>query len=106
MVRDAERYMREHIRDPITIGDVAEALRIASRTLHLGFQKHRGYSPGQFLRNERLALARGELALAATDGRKVTEVAFGCGFPHLGKFSRQYMRKFGERPSDTLKRGA
>jgi AraC-like DNA-binding protein len=104
-VRDAETYMREHVRSMITIRDVAEAIGIAARTLHLGFQKSRGYSPGQFLRDERLALARRELARAAEDGRSVTGVALDCGFSHLGNFSKHYVRKYGERPSETLKQG-
>ena len=36
----------------------------------------------------------------------VKEVATRWGFSHLGRFSRDYQRRFGEAPSETLSRGA
>jgi AraC family ethanolamine operon transcriptional activator len=44
-------------------------------------------------------------ALRAADAATtVTEAAMRFGFFHLGRFSAQYHRLFGERPSDTLQR--
>ncbi|MGE6473330.1 helix-turn-helix domain-containing protein [Serratia proteamaculans] len=36
--------------------------------------------------------------------RNVTELAMDFGFLHLGRFSENYRKQFGELPSDTLKR--
>jgi transcriptional regulator GlxA family with amidase domain len=55
------------------------------------------------VRSARLAQARAELA-SPRPGASVTRVALDCGFTHLGRFSREYARRFGERPSETLQR--
>jgi AraC-like DNA-binding protein len=57
----------------------------------------------RLLRQARLAQARSELA-APRPGTTVTRVALDCGFTHLGRFSQEYVRRFGERPSETLQR--
>ncbi len=40
----------------------------------------------------------------AAPGTTVTMVALDCGLAHLGRFSQEYSRKFGEAPSETLRR--
>lgn len=57
----------------------------------------------EFLRERRLLLAQQRLQ-AATPGTKIAEVAYSCGFGHLGRFSRDYFKRFGEKPSVTLDR--
>ncbi|WP_414703825.1 helix-turn-helix domain-containing protein [Pseudomonas sp. UBA2047] len=44
--------------------------------------------------------ARNELLCSGSD-RLVSEVAEAWGFNHLGRFSEQYRRRFGELPSST-----
>jgi transcriptional regulator GlxA family with amidase domain len=51
----------------------------------------------------RLDAARNAL-ISARPMDTVTTVALGSGFAHLGRFARAYTERFGERPSDTLKR--
>ena len=68
-----------------------------------------GYSsaraPHAALRDIRFETARRELLQGMPDG-KVMDVAQRCGFPHFGRFSVEYRRRFGETPSQTLKRQA
>jgi AraC-like DNA-binding protein len=54
------------------------------------------------LRALRLELARKDLA---QDGATVTSVAVACGFGSLGRFAADYKARFGESPSETLRRG-
>jgi AraC-like DNA-binding protein len=43
--------------------------------------------------------------LGRTDrGPSVRETAAACGFTNLGHFASDYFKRFGERPSETLKR--
>ncbi len=104
-VRLAEEFIRENAREPITVTDVAREVGVAMRTLHMGFQRYRNYSVSEFLRFERLSLARNELATAKQRNISVTEVAFACGFMHLSKFSLAYQKKYGEKPSETRRKG-
>jgi transcriptional regulator GlxA family with amidase domain len=44
-------------------------------------------------------------ALTAADpGDCVTRIATDCGFSQLGRFAVEYRQRFGESPSETLKR--
>lgn len=55
------------------------------------------------LRRVRLAQARADLE-APGHNTSVTTVAYDCGFSHLGRFAREYARRYGESPSETLRR--
>jgi AraC-like DNA-binding protein len=103
-VRMAEEYMRCNACEAITVKEVAKEVGVAMRTLHGGFQKYRNYSVSEFLRNERLHLARTALATANQNNLTVTDVAYSSGFFHLSKFAVAYQKKFGENPSETLRR--
>jgi transcriptional regulator GlxA family with amidase domain len=59
-----------------------------------------------YLRSIRLELARTELAKAGQQRGSVATVANAFGFGHLGRFARDYERRFGELPSQTLCRGS
>ena len=63
-----------------------------------------GQSPMAFVKEVRLRRARD--MLGRTDlSPSVTETALACGFTNLGHFAKDYFKRFGERPSDTIKAG-
>ena len=55
----------------------------------------------RYLRSYRLALARKHLLTAQLTE---TEIATAAGIFHFGRFAQDYVREFGERPSETLRR--
>ena len=89
LVRRSEEYMRAHLKEAISIIDL---LRIC------------GYTPMEFLTEQRLQSAREKL-LTGHPEASVSSIALGCGFINLGRFSQVYRKRFGERPSDTLRKG-
>lgn len=99
----AQAYIDAHLHEPITMVDVARAACVSLRTLQAAFREHRGDSPRVLLRQRRLERARALLASAAA-GATVAKIAFDCGYSHLGRFSVEYRRRFGEHPSKTLRR--
>jgi transcriptional regulator GlxA family with amidase domain len=101
-VRRVENFVRDNAREPLAISDLAAAAGTSTRTLHEGFRRFRNTTPMAYLRNVRLELARADLQKAGA--QSVTKVALDCGFTHLSKFSLDYQRRYGERPSDTLNR--
>jgi transcriptional regulator GlxA family with amidase domain len=104
--RDVKRaidYMQAKLASPISVGDIAEASGIAGRTLFKHFQDYHGISPMRYLRNARFEKAREALRRAQPD-ESVTEIAMTWGFSHMGRFSIEYRERFGERPSETLRR--
>ncbi|MGI9344106.1 MAG: AraC family transcriptional regulator [Gammaproteobacteria bacterium] len=99
-----EEYIDEHCAHSLTLADLAEVAGVSGRTLLEGFRRHRGISPMRMLKTARLDRARGELLRADPDSDSVTRVALRWGFQHLGRFSIEYKRRFGESPSSTLQR--
>lgn len=105
VVRMAEEYMVEHAADVPTLAEIAKALDISVRSLSMNFKKFRGCTPGQFLREQRIQAARKAL-LAADQGHSINQLAASLGYIHMGEFAKTYRERFGELPSDTLKRPA
>jgi len=104
--RDVKRaidYMHANLEAPVTIADISSTAGVAGRTLFKHFQDTRGVSPMQYLRNLRFEKAKQEL-LNAQAGMSVTEIAARWGFGHLGRFAVEYRKRFGESPSETLRR--
>ena len=102
-VRRAEEYIEARWDQPITIEDLARETSSSARSLFRQFKRNRGQSPMAFLKDVRLRHARDMLA-RTDENPSVTETAVACGFGNLGHFATDYFKRFGERPSDTLKR--
>lgn len=103
LVRRAEEFMEAYATEPITISDVVAECGCSRRALFSAFRRYRGYAPLQFLAEARLKFARDAL-LVADPTSSVTSVALASGFSHLGRFAEAYRRRFGERPSETMRR--
>ncbi|MCF6473571.1 AraC family transcriptional regulator [Nonomuraea sp. MG754425] len=83
--------------------DLAEIAGVSIRTLQAAFQAHVDLSPMAYLRELRLERAHAELSAAEPSRTSVAEVAHRWGFAHLGRFATAYSRKYGVRPSATLR---
>ena len=102
-VRRAEEYIEAHWDQPITIEELVRVTSASARTIFHQFKQSRGLSPMAFVKEVRLRRARD--MLERTDvSHSVTETALTCGFGNLGHFAKDYFKRFGERPSDTIKR--
>ena len=99
----AEDYMRAHLDAPITNEELAALTGISLRTLYNSFQKFRGVSPMRYLKDLRMDKVR-EALLDTNRAHNVTTVATQWGFFELGRFAAEYRRRYGESPSDTLRR--
>lgn len=104
-VRKIEEYLDAHCDQPITARDLAEIAGVSMSALYAGFKRHRGVPPLEFLKQIRLHRVRDAL-LTAPPGTTVSEIASRWGFNHLGRFSGDYGRQFGETPSETFARAA
>lgn len=102
-LRRALDFMDQHAGEPLTLARIAAAAQCSARTLHRAFQQSRGSTPLQQLKEIRLARVRRDL-LAPQSSASVTEVALRWGFAHLGQFSVDYRKAFGEKPSETMRR--
>jgi transcriptional regulator GlxA family with amidase domain len=104
--RDVKRaidYIDAHLDSAVTLAAIVEASGVAGRTLLKHFRDTKGVSPMRYLCNARFEKVREALA-RAQPGESVTTIAMSWGFSHLGRFSVEYRTRFGERPSETLRR--
>lgn len=101
-VRRAEHFIQEFASEEINLNMIVEASQVRKRTLYDSFKRFRGISPMCYLRSVRLSKAREEL-MSTTNAKTVTEVALYWRFGHMGRFSMQYKKRFGELPSKTAK---
>lgn len=88
----------------ISVADMARHAGVSIRALQEGFRRYLGMTPTEYLRDARLRRAREELLRTRPGERTVAEVAYSWGFNHLGRFAGVYQERYGELPSDTLRR--
>jgi transcriptional regulator GlxA family with amidase domain len=93
------------VANAVGLTDVARAAGVSARALQLGFRRFRDTTPMAQLRALRLERARRALADAGQGGGSVTSVAAEQGFGSLSRFEANYKARFGEPPSETLRRG-
>jgi AraC-like DNA-binding protein len=105
VVREAMDFIDAHLRDRVTMPDIARGVHMSIRTVQQGFREELGTTPMLYLRDRRLERARADLTDGLpSDGVTVTEVAERWGFHHLGSFAQLYRKRWGESPSETLRR--
>jgi AraC-like DNA-binding protein len=102
-VKVVEEHIHAHADAPLTPAFLAELAGVSLRSLYAGFREHRGLSPMAYLRTVRLERVRQDL-LNDPALTSVTSAALRWGFSHLGRFSAEYRRAFGECPAKTLQR--
>ena len=88
-----------------TIQELGAIAGTSGRTLQRQFLSFLGKPPHAVLRDIGFEQARRELLLGLSGG-KIMDVAARSGFPHVGRFAVEYRRRYGETPSQTVKRQA
>src|SRR5690242_7592155 len=104
-VRRVLQAMRADLERHWTIGELAKIAGVSARTLQRQFHACYHKSPQSVLRDIGFERARQELLRGGAED-KVMDVALRCGFGHYGRFAVDYRCRFGETPSQTLKRRA
>ncbi len=103
IVKQAEEYMHAHARQAPTRTEIAEHVGVCLRTLSSAFREFRGISPIEYLREIRLQGVRQDLLHAEPDTR-ISYIISQWGYVNFSSFSQAYRYRFGETPSDTLRR--
>ena len=102
-VKRVEEYIDLHAETDIRIADMTAVAGVSERSLYNGFRVWRATSPKSYLKAVRLDRVRTELLGLKAKSRSVSDIARSMGFRHMGNFARDYAKRFGERPSDTLR---
>jgi AraC-like DNA-binding protein len=89
---------------PFSVADLAEIAGMSVRSLQEGFRRHVGCAPMAYLQEVRLGRVHESLRGADPTQLTVAAVAHRWGFAHLGRFASAYRMRFGQSPSETLRR--
>ncbi len=104
-IRAAQDYIHSRIQSDIDILSLSKELKISRRQLEYAFRSTVDVSPARYIAAIRLNAIRRALQDRRNDHTTVTDVALRFGVEHLGRFSQDYRRLFGELPSQTLRQG-
>ena len=87
-----------HLDQPISLTDLEQRSCYGRRSLQYTFKQHFGCGPMQWLRQQRLEKAM--RLLRESGGRySLNEVAQACGYLSQSSFSRDFLKRYGQRPS-------
>ncbi|MBL0372810.1 AraC family transcriptional regulator [Rhizobium sp. KVB221] len=102
-VMRAKEFIRANAARAVSMEEVAAAAGVSLRSLQDSYKRSQGLTLGEGLLDARLICFR-EGLLAAGPSATVAEIAFAAGFGHLGRAAAAYRARFGETPSETLRR--
>lgn len=102
-IRRAEELLRVRLAESVSMAELVRVSGLSARTLFRRFRKAHGMTPMQYLRHLRLERVRRDL-LRGTAVTNVTEVLSRWGIVQFGRFAGEYRRRYGELPSETLRR--
>lgn len=91
---------------PLTLSSIAARCHVSVRSLQQGFRQHLGTSPMAYLREVRLRRAHQTLLRSDPSAVTVASVAYQWGFSNLGRFAAAHAARYGETPTETLRRPA
>jgi len=94
-------YIEENVRNNIDIEELSSVSNMSVRSIYNAFSKTYSTTPKCYIKQLKLQKLREDLLQGKC--RNVTEIALDYGFSHLGRFSSDYRKTFGELPSETLK---
>ncbi|BCJ07016.1 MULTISPECIES: AraC family transcriptional regulator [unclassified Pseudomonas] len=97
-------YVERNLKLEVSAEALAEQANMSVRSLYALFDRHLSTTPRQYIRQRKLERVQACLSDPSCAVRSVTELALDYGFLHLGRFSESYRQRFGELPSETLKR--
>ncbi|WP_127128501.1 AraC family transcriptional regulator [Georgenia sp. SYP-B2076] len=104
VARRAVDHIHAHLGEALVVARIAKEVGTSTRALQEAFRRELDTTPVAFVRELRLTRSHEMLRRADPGATTVTEVAMGLGITHLGRFSVDYHRRYGEPPSATLRR--
>lgn len=100
VIAKAIDFIKDHIREPLTVRQVSEALFITPCYLHQCFAKHMNITPKQYIMLQKLQ----RVQQALINAENPTTVCRYYGFQNYSTFYRNYQKIYGCRPSDSPQR--
>ena len=101
-IHQAIQYIEEHLREELTIREIAQQAALSSFYFQKGFAMLCGMTVGDYIRQRRLSAAG--LEVLTTD-RKIIDIALEFGYDSPDSFTRAFARFHGLTPAALRKSG-
>lgn len=95
-VHKAVGYVRYHFREPLTLEETAKMYHVTPTHFCKYFKRHTGSTFKEYLISLRLDYA---MRLIKTTDKSITEICIESGFSSPSYFTKAFMKRFGEIPS-------
>ena len=102
-IGDSIQFIESHIREDVSIEDIANSVNISPFYFQKGFSMMCGFSVSEYVRNRRLALAGNEII---TTDEKIIDIALKYGYDSPDSFTKAFARFHGSTPIAVRKSGA
>jgi AraC-like DNA-binding protein len=99
-VREARTLLLSDMRDPPSLGALAQRVSLSEKKLNAGFRTQFGATVYEVLRNERLEHAR---LVLEQGGLSLTDVARRVGYNHASNFISAFTARYGAPPRRYLR---
>ncbi|MFM1811737.1 MAG: hypothetical protein RLZZ336_675 [Cyanobacteriota bacterium] len=99
---DLISYIKDNLDQPLNLTVLQNRSHYSRRALQYAFRERLGCTATQWIRSQRLDLARSRL-LAAAPGDTVSSIAQACGYHAMGLFSIDFQQRFHVKPSVLLR---
>lgn len=99
----AKAIIAERSAEGLHLEDIEAAAGVSRVKLFEGFKRYFDTTPMAYLKRYRLEAVR-RVILCTPCSRQISKIALDWGFTHLGRFSSEYKKLFGESPSATAQR--
>jgi AraC family ethanolamine operon transcriptional activator len=103
-IRDGRVLLEQNINATYTIADMVEDLQVSKRTIQYGFKHYLGFTPKEYQQYIRLNGIHNTILNVNDPHTTLSEIAARYNYYHLGHFSTEYKKFFGESPSETLRK--
>lgn len=104
ILEDLLEWIGANLQSPINLTQLEQRSGYSRRNLQLAFSQRFGCGPIQWVRRQRLGLARQHL-LNPSPSDSVAGISSTLGFSNLSSFSRDFHNTYGIRPSEMLREG-
>ena len=94
------RYIEQNVHRNIDIEELSSVSNMSARSIYNAFFMALATTPKRYIKQ--FKLQKFQEYLLQRKCRNVTEIALDYGFSHLGRFSSDHRKSFGELPSETM----
>lgn len=98
-VKEVIAFVKDNLSEAITLDDLSRLCGVTKFHLAREFKRYTGQTVFTYLNFLRCKRAK----ILISEGKRVAEAAYECGFESLSYFSRTYKRLMGEAPSSSRK---